>query len=293
MITNHSFTIVCTAALLVTACATPDSPEQQQCVDAARIADLPPGLDEASGLALSRHDPDVIWAHNDSEGSPTLYAIDRTGRMLGEIAVAAVRSQFDWEDIAAGPCPAGDCLYIADIGDNLHNRDDRAILRITEPAARATSATTLERFPIRYPDGPVDAEALFVMPDTTVFIITKGRRQGISLYRYPPPLRSGERVTLEHVQQLSEGVAQLPDLVTAADASPDGARVAIRTYAYITLFRFDADTLVPLSGTRFDLTGLAEPQGEAMTFAGGDTLLLATETGPARSQPFLSSVRCR
>lgn len=293
MIIHHSFTIACAAALLLTACAVPEQTGQYACFDAARIADLPTSLDEASGLALSRRDPGVIWAHNDSEGSPTLYALDRTGRMLGEMSVAGAGSQFDWEDIAAGPCPAGDCLYIADIGDNLHDRDDRAILRITEPHVDATTTTGLERFAIRYPHGALDAEALFVTPDTTVYIITKGRRHDISVYRYPPPLRPAERVTLEHVQQLSEGVAQVPDLVTGADASPDGQRVAVRTYSYLTLFRFDGDTLVPSSGRRFDLTGLAEPQGEAVAFAGGDTLLLATETGPARAQPFLSAVRCR
>lgn len=287
---NHSIIAGFAVALLVTAC---DVPEQVECLDAVRIADLPHSLGEASGLAVSRRDPGVIWAHNDSEGSATLYALDRSGHMLAEIALPGAGPQFDWEDIAAGPCPDGVCLYIADIGDNLHDRDDRAILRLAEPAFEASSAAGLERFPIRYPDGPLDAEALFVTPDTSVFIITKGRRQGISLYRYPPPLRPDERVTLEHVQQLSEGVAQVPDLVTAADASIDGARVAVRTYSYLTLFRFDGDTLVPSFEPGFDLTMLAEPQGEAVAFAGGDTLLLATEAGPVRSQPFLSAVRCR
>lgn len=287
---NHSLVSTCAVALLVTACGVP---EQVDCFDAARIADLPESLGEASGLALSRRDPGVIWAHNDSEGSATLYALDRTGRMLAEVSVTGAGPQFDWEDVAAGPCPEGDCLYIGDIGDNLHDRADRAILRIPEPVVGASSIEGLERFPIRYPDGPLDAEALFVTPDTNVFIITKGRRHGVSLYRYPPPLRPLERVTLVHVQQLSEGVAQVPDLVTAADASIDGARVAIRTYSSLTLYHFDGDTLVPSFQPGFDLTILAEPQGEAVAFAGGDTLLLATEAGPARAQPFLSAVRCQ
>src|SRR5690606_23472809 len=127
---------------------------------------------------------------------------------------------------------------------------------------------------------------------TSVYIVTKGRRNGVSLYLYPPPLRSGDRVMLEHVQQLADGVAQLPDLITAADASRDGARVAIRSYTRVLLFRFDADTLVRLNGDGHDITTLAEPQGEAIAYAGGDTLLLATETGPAGAQPFISQLRC-
>src|SRR5690606_14813766 len=119
---------------------------------------------------------------------------------------------------------------------------------------------------------------------------TKGRRGAAALFRYPPPLRPGERMMLEQVQQLSDGVAQLPDLVTAADATPAGERIAIRTYSAVTLYRFDGDTLVPVSRT--GLEALAEPQGEALAFAGADTLLLATEAGPGGAQPFLSILAC-
>ncbi|HSK19425.1 MAG TPA: hypothetical protein VK912_09800 [Longimicrobiales bacterium] len=277
-------------AALLSACAVPP---QAECFEAARIGNLPATLDEASGIAISRRDPGIIWAHNDSEGIATLYALDRDGALIAGIEIPAAGTQSDWEDIAAGPCPAGDCLYIADIGDNLHDRQDRAILRIAEPDVHDAGTIAIETYPIRYPDGPVDAEALFVMPDTSVYIITKGRRQDISLFRYPPPLRPGERVVLEHVQQLHAGVAQMPDLVTAADASRDGNRIAVRTYTRVALFRFDGDTLARLSGAGGDITSLGEPQGEGLAIAGGDTLLLATEAGPAQTQPFLSRVVCR
>jgi hypothetical protein len=279
----------CAAALVSTACHVPD---EGACYDPARIATLPPMLDEASGIVLSRRDPGVIWAHNDSEGTATLYALDRAARLLAEIPIPAAGRQSDWEDIAAGPCPAGNCLYIGDIGDNLHDRDDRAILRIAEPDLDGARDIAVDRYPIRYPDGPVDAEALFVMPDTTVYVVTKGRRQGVSVFRYPPPLRTGERVLLEHVQHLTDGVAQVPDLVTGADAAPDGSIIAMRTYSRVALFRFDGDTLARVFAAGSDLTILGEPQGEAVAIAGSDTLLLATEAGPARVQPFLSRIRC-
>lgn len=282
--------VLVACAALLSACGVPP---QAECFDATRVGDLPASLDESSGIAVSRRDPGIIWAHNDSEGIATLYALDRDGALIAEIEMPAAGEQSDWEDIAAGPCPSGDCLYIADIGDNLHDRQDRAILRIAEPDIHAAGSIAIETYPIRYPDGPVDAEALFVMPDTSVYIITKGRRQDISLFRYPPPLRAGERVVLEHVQQLRAGVAQVPDLVTAADAARDGSRIAVRTYTRVTLYRFDGDTLVPMSGDGGgDLTSLGEPQGEGLAITGGDTLLLATEAGPARAQPFLSRVVC-
>lgn len=277
----------CGAALLCGACA---APPDDDCPAPQRVADLPAPLVETSGIAVSRTDPGIIWAHNDSEGSPVLYAIARDGRMIAEIALSGAGTQSDWEDIAAGPCPEGECLYIADIGDNLHDRHDRAILRIPEPDPRADSAAGVVRFPFAYPEGPEDAEAIFVMPDTTIYIVTKGRSRPATLYRYPRPLRADDRVVLEAMQVIGPTNAQLPDLVTGADASRDGARIAIRTYDYIAFHRFDGDTLIH-EPPRLDLTPLAEPQGEAVAFA-GDTLLLATESGLDRSRPFLGMARC-
>src|SRR5690606_5594728 len=103
------------------------------CSAPVRVADLPAPLDEASGVAVSRSPNGPVWVHNDSEGTAMLYALDRAGSPVAEIALPEAGAQFDWEDIAVGPCPDGDCIYIGDIGDNLHRRDDRAILRLAEP----------------------------------------------------------------------------------------------------------------------------------------------------------------
>ena len=90
------------------------------------LAPLPPELREASGLAVSRTQPGVLWAHNDSGDAPTLYAITMKGVILARIAVLDAVA-IDWEDIAAGPCPedgaTSHCLYVADTGNNNRNRD--------------------------------------------------------------------------------------------------------------------------------------------------------------------------
>ncbi|CAN5636884.1 hypothetical protein BH23GEM9_BH23GEM9_06230 [soil metagenome] len=264
------------------------------CTNAIRIATLPPQLDEASGIAASRVYSDIFWVHNDSEGSPALYAVDRQGNLIAELDLNDAGSQFDWEDIATGPCPAGSCVYIGDIGDNLHDREDRAVLRLPEPEPRTGPVGSVDRFPFRYPDGPRDAEALFVTADTTIFIISKGRTGAVTLYRYPPPLRAGQRVTLIPVQQLTPGLVQLPELVTAAAATPDGRYVLVRSYAYLQLFRFDADSLAPVwPAPGFDLDGLGEPQGEGVEILADGTVYLVSETGPEdRPAPF-SRLRCR
>jgi hypothetical protein len=264
------------------------------CAQAIRVATLPSQLVEASGVAISRSHDGVLWVHNDAEGTPSLYALDFHGALLAEIELPAAGGQVDWEDIEAGPCPAGSCLYIGDIGDNLHDREDRAILRLPEPQPRSGRVAPVERFPFAYPDGPRDAEALFVMPDTTLFIISKGRTGPVTLYRYPPPFRPHERVVLERVQELTPGLVQLPDLVTGASAAPDGAAVAVRTYTHLQFYRMQGDTLAALwPGAGFDLAGLAEPQGEGVALAPDGTVYLVSETGIDRRPPPLSRLRCR
>jgi hypothetical protein len=281
-----------TAALILIACGEPHAEPPLVCAGAAILATLPAQLHEASGITSSRRRPGTFWIHNDSRRGALLYNVDTTGHVLATARLATTPGP-DWEDIAGGPCPAGYCLYIADIGDNLHQRQDRAILRFAEPDPARGEIGDVARFPFQYPEGPRDAEALFVLPDTTLYIITKGRSGPVTVYRYPPPLRQAERVVLERVQQLSAGLQQVPDLVTGAAATRDGSRVAVRTYSHLQLYAFTADTLRPLiEGSGYSLAPLREPQGEGVTFTEDGTLYLASEAGPARSPAPLSRLKC-
>src|SRR5687767_1112606 len=76
--------------------ASPAHLENEACV----VADGPkplPNLPEASGAALSRRTPGLLWSHNDS-GEPLLFAFDTSGALRGRVHVpnAAVE---DWEDV--------------------------------------------------------------------------------------------------------------------------------------------------------------------------------------------------
>jgi hypothetical protein len=268
-----------------------ESADGVACTEPAVVAPLPPMIREASGIAFAS-DTALLWIHNDSEGSPVLYAIGTDGALRAQIDMPHAPAQFDWEDLATGPCPSGTCLYIGDIGDNVHERADRAILRVAEPVAGASPA--VETFPFMYPGGPQDAEAIFVLPDTSVYVLSKGRRGPVVLFRYPPPLRPGQTVMLEEVQRLSEGLLQLPDLVTGAAARPDGRVVAIRTYSHVNFYSFESRRLVPLlSGPGIDLTPLHEPQGEGIALAADGSVFLVSEAGLEGRTPSLSTLRCR
>src|SRR5688572_17726959 len=74
-----------------------------------------PGLNEASGIAVSRRVPGRLWTHNDS-GKPVVVALDERGAIAGSLAIAGA-TVTDWEAIAVGPCGTGtgSCLFIGDI----------------------------------------------------------------------------------------------------------------------------------------------------------------------------------
>lgn len=256
------------------------------CDAPARLAALPEGLVEASGMAVSRAHAGVIWVIND--GDPHLYAIDRTGRQLGKVRVPVKVG--DWEDLALGPCATGDCLYIADIGDNQHERDDVAILRIPEPAPADAGSAQPERFAFRYPDGPRDAEALIVLPGERLHVVSKGRRGPVALYRFPP-LSQGGVLALEQVRAFTPGVVQMPDMVTGAAATPSGKWVAIRAYAWVDLFAASEAGIAAERTARVPLEALRERQGEGVAITDEGEVLFVSERGGGDAP--LSAMRCK
>ena len=91
-----------------------------------------PEIPETSGLAVSRQHPGLLWTHNDSGSAAVLFALDTAGTLRGRVRIP-IRTR-DWEDVSAARCPSGDCLYIADIGDNRRTRRQVQIYRVPEPA---------------------------------------------------------------------------------------------------------------------------------------------------------------
>jgi hypothetical protein len=255
-----------------------------ECQVVDRALPLPEEVDESSGLAESRRTPGVFWTHNDSGGDPVLFAVNVRGQLLGRVTVTGAENQ-DWEDIAAGPCPAGSCLYIADTGNNEGARRSVHVYRVAEPAPNATSTAPAERITLRYPGTAHDSEAMFVLPDGGLYLVTKGRRELVEVYRAPAPLRAGAEVVLQRVGRLSPAEPGRINQVTGAAATPDGERIVIRTYTGLYLFR-TADLLrgdTP-AAERVDLAPLGEPQGEAVEIRADGTVLLTSES-PGQGDP--------
>lgn len=231
---------------------------------------------EASGAALDRRSPGMFWAHGDSGNEPVLFALGVNGQLLGRVRLTGARNR-DWEDMAIGPCPGGTCVYVADIGNNRGQPMDLVLYRAPVPQAGDSATAPAEAFRARFPGGGRDAEALFVMPDGEVYLITKGRTEAVELWRWPTPLRPGAAVALERVREISPRPEQLGDYVTGAGASRNGRWVAVRTYSRLTLYRA-ADLLAGGGPTdRMELAPLGETFGEGVAIDDDGTVLLVSE----------------
>jgi len=277
-------------SILAAACAD-GNPAAAPGTDVERLADLPAPITEASGLAPSRRTPGLLWTLNDSDSPARIFALAPDGSTR-TVRINGAGNQRQWEDLAVGPCPAGSCLYVADIGDNDGRRRQVTIIRFPEPDSATTFVDSVERFVVRYP--AADAEAVFVLPDTSVWIITKGRHGPVTVYR--ATLTTGVRdAAVDHVQRLTDGVVQMPAMVTGASAAADGSVIAVRTYGYLQLYRLDGDRrLQPLwPEPGFPLSPAGEPQGEAVALLDDGTAYLATESGPFGRQPFITRLTCR
>ncbi len=199
-----------------------------------------PEITECSGLVVSRKNPGVLWVHNDSGDSARLFAVKEDGSLRGLYHLARADSR-DWEDLALGPCrdPGKECLYVGDIGDNTRRRRKIQVYRVEEPTVpldgppvrRKLKGT--ERFDCTYPDGPHDAEALFVDPVAGIpYLITKEQGgRAASVYRFPDARDHGNAVTLEKVATLPSRSS-----VTGGDITQDGSMIVLRDYWFAFVY---------------------------------------------------------
>jgi hypothetical protein len=189
-------------------------------------------LDEVSGMAASRLQPDLFWVHNDSGDDARIFAVGRDGSLRAEVVLDGVDAR-DFEDIALRSGPDGELLYVADTGNNLKRRDTVQLHVLREPRiARVGTAVKLHRTPhtveISYEDRPRDVEAMFVDARGDVYLVSKAHplsyAQNDGVYRVTAAEMKQERAVARRVAWVPAGPA------TAAAISPDGRALAIRNY---------------------------------------------------------------
>lgn len=220
-------------------------------------------LEELSGLAVSLNNPGVLWALEDSGNAPVLLALDEQGDTVATVPVDA--PNVDWEDLALGPCDTdgrSTCLWIGDIGDLGAGRSSFVIYKVTEPDLATWDGVALvpEALPFSYPDRAQDAEGLAVLPDGTPLVVTKRSDATAGLYTLEP---GDDTLTWQADMATGAPSEDLSARATAADLTPDGTLLLVRTYLHLHLVDVtDLATPRSLGELAFGL----ELQGEAIAW---------------------------
>lgn len=247
----------------------------------------PTDLTSISGLAAGRRTTEVVWSIEDSFEPAELVAMSFDGVERARIGVrGGLFANVDWEDLAL---EVGDDdisrIYIADIGDNLGIRSSLKVLVVDEPALDATDATA-RTITMRYrpADGVTprpNAEAMVVQRGA-IWVIDKFPDGPATLYRLEPDATDPDRGDLVAVSTVD-----LPgEQVTAADLSPDGSVLALRTDAALRLYPVDdgEDIAEALSATPCVAPSIPERQGESVAILAGVTGLLTVSENESGGQ---------
>ena len=255
--------------------------------DGARDTALPDQvLHEPSGLAASRVNPDVAYVHSESDVEGMVAVSTRDARVVGKYDVA-IPQQWDWEDIATGPCPSGSCIFAGDIGRENGKPNPPStfsVYRVAEPdlaAGETSGRLTGDWFRFRYPDGSHNAEALMVHPVTgRVYVITKEQDGQSGVYAFPATLPAPSSTTVTTLTRVATldvptwtgdpentHAATWYAQVTAAAIHPAANRFLVRTPYAVWEYRgssFEA----ALASQPVALTApTGEGQGEAIDYA--------------------------
>lgn len=227
-------------------------------------------LRELSGLVLSEKNKRKIWVHNDGERGIRLFLIDLSGKLRAQFK--SDKQVKDWEDIALGQGRNGESyIYVGDIGDNYGNRDAVRIYRFPEPLEDSSNdLQNIEEFYLKYPDGSRDAEAMFVDPlDKRLYIISK-REDTAGVYYTPlNTLADGDTTLMVKETTVKLAGTGILKWITAADISPDGEQILVRTYGKVFYWKRKPGQSVgeAMRQNPKTLYHKAEIQGEAIGFA--------------------------
>ena len=266
---------------------------------------------EASGLVASRAHPGVFWSHNDS-GDGGVFAIGADGADLGFFPLAG-HEIIDLEDIAIAAAGDGFDLFLADIGDNLEQRDSIRIYRFAEPDPTTPAPLDgVEVLEFVYPDRPHNAETLLIDEAADQLVIVTKEQVAQS---DPPegtgptapsvvfegtfeghgdgPVQLVEAATIDtpELETRTEGFHPLSILgfggvATGGDVAPDGSLVAIRTYETVWLWPRQVGQTVAEAFTSepCEVTTALEVQGEALAFVGDRLVTVGEGAHPPLNQ---------
>ena len=204
-------------------------------------------INESSAIVKSRVWDDVYWTLNDSGNKNRMFPFNRNGEMYraewynedqGGVYLAGTLN-IDWEEMAVDNY---NNIYVCDCGNNSNARKDLCIYQLKDPLPQATgSVSYFQKFHFYYPEqkefpadpNNFDCEAVF-WANEKLYLLTKHRADShTKLYRFDnlDPLKNNP------VTYLS--TFDIQGMVTSADATTDGKKLAVLTYNNVWVFEVE------------------------------------------------------
>ena len=238
-------------------------------------------INESSAIIKSRIWENVYWTLNDSGDEARIFPFTKDGKVLrakwykeeaGVYIPDAVN--IDWEDMTTDD--QGN-IYIGACGNNDNMRRDLAIYIIKDPFPASTSKTRVFRtinfyYPeqTEFPADPnnFDCEAIFWARDN-LYLLTKHQADSKTcLYRF-------DKMELFKNNPVTKiGTFEIGGMVTAAEASNDGNKLAVLTYNSVWLFESETDDYF---NGKISWLPINAKQCEAICFDDDETLLITNE----------------
>ncbi len=244
------------------------------------ITELPKKLDENSGIVFQKDG--TLWVVEDNGNQDKIYKVNFKGQLIDERKISKAKNH-DWEDLAKDE--EGN-LYIGDFGNNSNDRKNLVIYKIPNPDENPSEKLEAEAIRFRYPEQKkfppkkekrnFDAEAFFYAKDH-LYIITKNRSRPFTgeafVYRIPARKGNYEATLLgSFIPCKEENIC----VVTAADISPNGNKIALLGYGMLWVFTdYNLDDFTKGRLSSIDLG--ATTQLESICFQNDSTLLISDE----------------
>lgn len=244
-------------------------PDSTSTITPEVLGQLPISIKESSGLWVETNNS--FWTHNDSGGSPVLYNIDSTGKIL-QIKRIANATNFDWEDLTSDE--KGN-FYIGDFGNNKQNRKSLQIYKIPHPGTvedERIPASVIEfslpdqnSFPPNAAAKNFDIEAMISFKDH-LYLFSKNNTNPYTGYckMYKLPNEPGQ-YEAELIDSVYLGGSYFESSVTGAALSKDFKHLVLLSYSKLTIFSCfqEADFFSGISTTH-QLSNIS--QKEAISF---------------------------
>jgi hypothetical protein len=284
--------------IAVSACSDPQQPPPLAPVVIGKLES--PVIREASGLARSQREENLLWVINDNGAKEWVHAVSPRGTRRGEFDLKKSNNK-DWEDLASFELDSKPYLLVADIGDNDAKRKSRTLYFVEEPAvAKKDKARVAWRVDFKYPDGPRDAEAAAVDIENRRALVLTKRDIPPVLYELPLEASDDKKVTAQWLGTIKslpapsrQDVAFAPKTKdwhwqpVGMDISADNLAAVILTYRAVYYYtrRPDQDWFDALNTRPLRVSLGRFPNAEAIAFA--DDKRRVVVTGENKHSPLL------